>query len=156
MIEVGAKAPDFSLPDADGRLHRLSDFAGRWLVLYIYPRDDSPACSAEAQDFLELHAEILKRGALVVGVSPDTVAAHRRFRDKYRLPFLLLSDPEKALIAAYGAWGEKKMYGRSFPGTLRSTFLIDREGFIRRVFPVLRVRGHARELLKTLEEEAGS
>ena len=154
MIEAGSPAPDFSLPDAEGRLHCLADFRGSFLVLYFYPRDDTPGCTKEACGFRDLHAGIRAAGAAVVGVSADSVAAHQRFRDKYDLPFLLLSDPERSLITAFGAWGEKKMYGKVHEGIIRSTFLIDAKGIVRKVFPKVSPAGHAEEIIAALSEIA--
>lgn len=152
MLEAGDRFPDFSLKDADGLEHRLEEFRGSWLVLYFYPRDNTPGCTAEACGFRDLHAEIRKAGAAVVGVSADSLASHVKFRDKFELPFLLLSDPERKLLEACGAWGEKKMYGKLFFGVIRSTFLVDPEGVVRRVFPKVSPSGHAAEILASLAE----
>jgi peroxiredoxin Q/BCP len=150
MLEEGKKAPDFELPDGEGGLHRLSDFAGKKLVVYFYPKDDTPGCTAEACGLRDLHDGIRKAGAAVVGISADSTASHRKFRDKYGLPFLLLSDPERKAIGAFGVWGEKRMYGKTFQGILRSTFLLDGQGIIRKVFPKVSPSGHAEEILAAL------
>jgi thioredoxin-dependent peroxiredoxin len=155
MLEAGTKAPSFSLLDADGVLHKLEDFSGAYLVLYFYPRDDTPGCTAEACGFRDLNETIRKASAAVVGVSADSESAHGKFRDKYRLPFVLLSDPTKTVIEAYGAWGEKKMYGKIFQGISRSTFIIDGMGIIRKVFPKVSPSGHAAEIVAFLEELRG-
>lgn len=152
MIDVGMKAPDFALPDADGVDHGLGDFSGKFLVLYFYPRDNTPGCTVEACGIRDLHEEIRAAGAAVVGISPDLPASHARFRDKYGLPFLLLSDAGKKVIESYGAWGEKKMYGKLVHGVIRSTFIIDGEGVVRRVFPKVSPVGHAAEIVAALAE----
>ena len=150
MIEVGMKAPDFSLPDADGVIHGLGEFSGKFLVLYFYPRDDTPGCTVEACGIRDLHGEIRAAGAAVVGISPDPSARHARFRDKYGLPFLLLADVEKDALESYGVWGEKKMYGKLVHGVIRSTFIIDGKGVVRKVFPKVSPAGHAAEIVEAL------
>ena len=150
MIDVGMKAPDFSLPDAEGVAHRLGEFAGKFLVLYFYPRDDTPGCTTEACGIRDLHEGIRAAGAAVVGISPDSPASHAKFRDKFGLPFLLLADVEKKVIDAYGAWGEKKMYGKLVHGVIRSTFIIDGKGVVRKVFPKVSPSGHAAEIVEAL------
>ncbi len=151
MISEGTKAPDFALPDQEGGLHRLGDYAGRWLVLYFYPKDNTPGCSQEARDFNALLDRFQARGAAVLGVSKDTVDSHRRFAEKLGLRFPLLADPESEVIRAYGAWGKKKLYGKEYEGTIRSTVLIDPEGRMARVWPKVRVKGHAEAVLAELE-----
>jgi peroxiredoxin Q/BCP len=148
---AGAAAPDFQLPDATGREHRLSDYRGRWVVLYFYPADDTPGCTTEACQFRDLHAEMVAAGAVVLGVSPDDPASHARFRDKYGLPFPLLADVEHRVAEQYGAWQLKTSYGRSQMGVVRSTFLIDPEGRIARVWPKVKADGHAAEVLAALD-----
>ncbi|HWP63844.1 MAG TPA: thioredoxin-dependent thiol peroxidase [Candidatus Binatia bacterium] len=150
---VGAPAPDFNLPDATGTEHRLSDLRGRWVVLYFYPADDTPGCTTEACQFRDLHAEIEATGAVVLGVSPDDRASHARFRDKYGLPFALLADVDHRVAEAYGVWQLKTSYGRSQMGIVRSTFLIDPEGRIARVWPKVKADGHAAEVLAALTAE---
>lgn len=150
MIDAGMRAPDFSLPDADGVVHKLGDFAGKFLVLYFYPRDNTPGCTAEACGLRDLHEEIRAAGAAVVGISPDPSESHAKFRDKYGLPFVLLADTEKKVIEAFGAWGEKKMYGKLVHGVIRSTFIIDGQGVVRRVFPKVSPAGHAAEIVEAL------
>lgn len=132
MLELGTIAPDFELPDQDGVTHRLSDYRGRKVVLYFYPRDNTAGCTKQACGFAELYPAFNERGAVVLGVSKDSVASHKRFQDKYGLPFTLLSDPDHQVIEAYGAWQEKKSYGKASMGTVRTTYLIDEEGVIRR------------------------
>lgn len=145
-------APDFSLLDAEGGPHSLKDFCGSWLVLYFYPKDDTPACTTEACGFRDLHGDLRKAGAAVVGISADSPARHGKFRDKHELPFLLLSDPEHQAIEAYGVWGEKKMYGKTFMGILRRTFLIDPAGRIAQEFPKVSPSDHPGEVLQALRE----
>jgi peroxiredoxin Q/BCP len=149
---AGAAAPDFSLPDATGTEHRLADYRGRWVVLYFYPADDTPGCTTEACQFRDLHAELAAAGAVVLGVSPDDPRSHARFRDKYGLPFPLLADVDHRVAEAYGAWQLKTSYGRSQMGVVRSTFLIDPEGRIARVWPKVKADGHAAEVLAALGE----
>lgn len=153
VLPAGAAAPDFSLPDAAGTVHALRDYRGRWVVLYFYPADDTPGCTTEACQFRDVHAEIEAAGAVVLGVSPDDPASHARFRDKYGLPFTLLADVDHRVAEAYGVWQLKTSYGRSQMGVVRSTFLIDPEGRIARVWPKVKADGHAAEVLAALGEE---
>ncbi|MCA9510297.1 MAG: peroxiredoxin [Myxococcota bacterium] len=127
-IEEGKKAPAFKLTDQDGNVHKLSDYAGSDVVLYFYPRDDTPGCTKEACGFRDLYKKLEKRGVAVLGVSPDGAAAHTKFIEKYRLPFTLLSDPDKAVMTKYGAFGEKMMYGKKTMGVIRSTVWIGPDG----------------------------
>jgi thioredoxin-dependent peroxiredoxin len=131
-IEQGKPAPAFTLQDADGNDVSLRDFRGRNVVLYFYPKDDTPGCTQEACGFRDLWAEIQRTGTVVLGVSPDSGDSHRRFAEKHRLPFTLLSDPERSVMKQYGAYGEKTMYGRKTMGVIRSTVLIDPEGKVRK------------------------
>jgi thioredoxin-dependent peroxiredoxin len=146
----GDKAPDFTLPDAAGNAVALSDFRGRKVVLYFYPKDDTPGCTTEACGFRDANDRIASRNALVVGVSPDPAESHRRFVERLGLPFLLLSDPDHAVAEAYGAWGEKMLRGKATVGILRSTFIIDEQGRIARVFRKVTPDGHAEEVLAAL------
>jgi len=154
MIEKGMKAPDFSLADEEGKLWTLGDLCGGpgtpGFILYFYPRDDTPGCTVEACSFRDNYGEFAKRGICVVGVSPDSPAAHAKFRKKYELPFILLSDPEKKVLAAYGAWGEKMMYGKKVLGVIRSTFVIGGDGIVAKVFPKVTPAGHAAKILEGL------
>lgn len=145
-------APDFTLPDQNGALRSLGDYAGKWLVLYFYPQDDTPGCTTEACSFRDEREVIAEHGAEVVGISKDTVASHKRFAEKYGLNFTVLSDPEHKVIEAYGAWAPKKMFGREYLGTLRKTFIIDPEGKIAREFPNVSPKGHALEIIRALDE----
>jgi peroxiredoxin len=139
-INPGDAAPDFSLRSCDEQTVSLADFSGRALVLYFYPNDDTPGCTTEAQDFRDRIGAFAEAGAAVVGVSPDSVRRHCGFRDKYALNFTLLADPEHRALEAYGVWVEKKNYGRAYMGVERSTFLIDGQGVVRRVWRKVRVR----------------
>jgi thioredoxin-dependent peroxiredoxin len=147
-VEAGQGAPDFDLPTAGGGRARLADFKGKPLVLYFYPRDDTPGCTKEAQGFAEAHPEFQAAGIEVVGVSKDGTASHDSFKAKYRLPFTLASDESGAVIEAYGAWVEKNRYGRTYMGIDRSTFLIDGDGVVRRVWRKVSVPGHVAEVLE--------
>jgi peroxiredoxin Q/BCP len=154
MIEPGRKAPAFSLESAAGRVS-LSDFAGKWLVLYFYPKDLTPGCTTEALAFREARRKLAARDAAVVGVSRDSVASHEKFAAKCALDFPLLSDPEGKTIRAYGAWGEKVLYGKKSEGILRSTVIIDPAGKVARVFPRVKVAGHADEVIAALDALKG-
>jgi peroxiredoxin Q/BCP len=133
-MKIGDKAPGFSLPDSNGKTVSLSDFKGKKVVVYFYPKDDTPGCTKEACAFRDVYDEILAKNAVVLGISTDSVASHEVFRKKYELPFFLLSDQDKAVIRAYGAWGEKKMYGRTSEGIVRSTVVIDENGDVLKIF----------------------
>ena len=130
MLEIGTAAPDFTLPDQNGEMHSLSDYRGRKVVLYFYPRDNTPGCTKQACAFGDLHPQFQEKGAVVLGVSKDSVASHKKFEEKYGLPFPLLSDPEKTVLQAYDVWKEKKLYGKVSMGVVRSTYLIDEQGII--------------------------
>ena len=145
MINEGDKAPDFELATADGPV-RLGDFKGKTLVLYFYPKDDTSGCTREAQDFTALAAEFAKAGAAVVGVSKDSIAAHKKFAAKYGLGVTLASDPEGEVIARYGSWVEKSLYGRKYMGIDRSTFLI-KDGKLQKIWRKVKVAGHAQQVL---------
>jgi peroxiredoxin Q/BCP len=151
--EVGQVAPDVALPDESGRIHRLADQRGRWTILYFYPKDDTPGCTTEACQFRDLDTAYAATDADVWGVSKDSAASHRRFREKFNLPFTLLSDPGREVIEAYGAWREKSMLGKTYMGIARSTFLIDPDGRIARAWPQVKADGHAAEVLAALREE---
>ena len=150
MLQEGNIAPDFTLPTDGGGVVTLSDFRGQRVVLYFYPKDDTPGCTTEACNFRDDYSEIIAAGAVVLGVSPDSVKSHDKFKLKYELPFPLLSDPEHQLAEAYGAWGEKTMYGRTYMGIIRSTFVIDEEGRIVKVFPKVKPKNHSQEVLAAL------
>lgn len=150
MIKEGQKAPDFALPSSDGGTVSLKDLKGRTVVLYFYPKDDTPGCTREACAFRDTQARLKKTGAVVLGVSPDSVESHGRFREKYKLNFPLLADPDKAVAKKYGAFGEKVLYGKRVTGMIRSTFVIGPDGVVRKVFPKVRVDGHAEKVLEAL------
>ena len=140
------KAPNFALPDQDGVTRSVHDYAGAWLILYFYPEDDTPGCTTEACEFRDGHHDLAVIPAVVVGISADSVASHRRFADKYRLGFTLLSDESKSVIKAYGAWGPKNSRGLGFDGALRKTFLISPDGYIAKEYPRVTPMGHFREV----------
>ena len=151
-IEEGKAAPDFTLEDADGKEVSLGDFRGRYVVVYFYPRDDTPGCTKEACGFRDLHDEIRARGAEVLGVSPDDGAAHRKFAEKYDLPFTLLCDPGKEVMEPYGAWGEKTMYGKKTVGVIRSTVIVGPDGTVaKRWRRVAKAADHPRKVLEALD-----
>ncbi|MEW5795036.1 MAG: peroxiredoxin [Candidatus Zixiibacteriota bacterium] len=154
-LDIGAKAPLFSLPNQDGTKVSLKDHAGRWLVLYFYPKDDTPGCTTEACDFTSGLIGFEKLEASVLGVSPDSPASHREFIAKYKLGFPLLSDESKEVLAQYGAWSKKNMYGKETVGVIRSTFLIDPEGKIAHTWYGVKVEGHADKVREKLAELAG-
>jgi thioredoxin-dependent peroxiredoxin len=151
MVQVGKKAPAFTLPNADGKKISLKDYAGKHVVLYFYPRDNTPGCTVEAQDFQRAMPEFKKRKAVVLGVSPDNAASHCKFRDKFELAYELLSDPEHSVLEKYGAWGEKTLYGKKSLGVIRSTVIIDPSGNVQKVFPKVRVNGHVDAVLAALD-----
>ena len=150
-LKVNDKAPDFSLPDQDGKRVSLKQFKGKQLVLYFYPKDDTPGCTKEACDFRESIKPIHKAGADVVGVSLDGAVSHQKFIAKYRLPFALVSDDGAAVSKAYGVYKQKNMYGKKYWGIERSTFVIDETGRLKAVFGTVKVDGHVDEVLKTLK-----
>jgi peroxiredoxin Q/BCP len=152
LIDPGKKAPAFSLPDQAGTTHSLADYAGQPVVVYFYPKDDTPGCTKEACYFRDLSAEFAKKDAVILGVSPDSVESHVKFRDKFGLPFPLLADPGAEIATRYGVWKERSMYGKKFMGVERTTFVIGKDGTIRKVFPKVSVEGHADEVLAALDE----
>jgi peroxiredoxin Q/BCP len=147
----GSAAPDFALPGDDGRVHKLSDHRGQPVVLYFYPKDDTSGCTAEACDFRDNLARATSKGAVVYGVSKDSLKSHDKFKQKYQLNFTLLSDESLDVHKRYGAWGEKLMYGKPMIGVIRSTFLIDRHGKIARSWPRVKVEGHVADVLDALD-----
>jgi|SRR5882724_2919600 peroxiredoxin Q/BCP len=152
MLKPGSNAPEFSLPADDGKTVALKDLRGTPVVLYFYPKDDTPGCTKEACQFRDSWKDVEQAGAVVLGVSPDSVASHEKFKQKYNLPFPLLADVDHQVATAYGAWGEKSRYGRTYQGILRTTFLINREGRVARVFENVKPEGHAAEVLAALRE----
>jgi peroxiredoxin Q/BCP len=151
MLRIGDKAPAFALDADGGGTISLQQFKGRKIVLYFYPKDDTSGCTTEACEFRDRWTAVQALGAVVLGVSPDSIASHDRFKTKYHLPFPLLADPDHAVAEAYGAWGEKSMYGRKYHGILRSTFIIDEGGRVAAVFPKVKPKGHAAEVLSALQ-----
>ena len=151
MIEAGKKAPTFSLKSQDGKAVKLADFAGKPVVLYFYPKDNTPGCTTEACDFRDQHSKLEKAGAVVLGVSPDKDTTHAKFAGKFGLPFTLLADTEHEVAEKYGSWGEKSLYGRKFMGIIRSTFLIGKDGKVAKVWPKVKVAGHVDEVLEAVK-----
>jgi len=152
MVKVGQKAPDFSLPSSDGKSIRLRDFRGKKVILYFYPKDNTPGCTREACDFRDSYARLRALGTNIIGISPDSVRSHRGFSMKHELPFLLLSDEKREVVKLYGVWKKKKLYGRSFMGVIRTTFIIDEEGTITQRFENVRVAGHADRVIDVLAQ----
>ena len=152
MVKEGKPAPSFTLSSSEGGEVSLESLRGKAVVLYFYPKDDTPGCTKEACAFRDAQAVLKKKGAVVLGVSGDSLSAHEKFKAKYKLNFPLLADPDKAVAKKYGAWGEKVMYGKKVTGMIRSTFVIDKEGVVSRVFPRVRVEGHAEKVLEALDE----
>ena len=153
MLEVGMKAPDFTLLDKRGNSVSLSDFLGKKVVLYFYPKDSTPGCTRQACAFAQNHSNFEDKNVVVIGVSKDSVASHLKFAEKYELPFVLLSDPELQAIQAYGVWQEKKLYGKVSMGVVRSTYLIDEQGVIEKVMPKVKPDTNAAEILTYLNGE---
>jgi peroxiredoxin Q/BCP len=152
MPAVGDPAPEVTLPDETGTIHRLADQRGRWTVLYFYPKDDTPGCTVEACEFRDANATIVERGADVWGVSPQSAGSKRAFREKFGLPFTLLADVDHAVAESYGSWVQKQNYGKTYWGTARTTFLIGPDGRVARVWPKVKPEGHAAEVLAALDE----
>ena len=150
LLEVGAKAPGFTLPDGEGNPVSLSDFAGKKVVLYFYPKDNTPGCTRQACAFAGVFEEFKTIGVAVIGISKDSVVSHKKFAEKHGLPFILLSDPELTAIQAYGVWQEKKNYGKVSMGVVRSTFVIDENGVIEKVMPKVKPDTNAEEILTYL------
>jgi len=153
MLETGTKAPEFTLSDQRGNSVSLSDFRGSKVILYFYPKDNTPGCSRQACAFAQNHAAFQEKKAVVIGISKDSVASHLKFAEKYNLPFILLSDPELQAIQSYGVWQEKKLYGKVSMGVVRSTYLINEEGVIEKVMPKVKPDQNAEELLAYLAGE---
>ncbi|MCL9972348.1 MAG: thioredoxin-dependent thiol peroxidase [Candidatus Pacebacteria bacterium] len=151
MLSVGQQAPDFTLPDQDKVVHRLTDYRGKWVLIYFYPKDDTPGCTKEACSLRDDFPTFSKLNAQIFGVSADTVASHKKFAMKYKLPFTLLADPEKGMLKAYGVWGKKKFMGREYEGISRSSYLVDPQGKIVKVYEKVNPLTHADEVRTDLE-----
>ena len=150
MLEIGTLAPDFELPDQNGEVHTLSQYKGQKVVLYFYPKDNTPGCTKQACSFGELFPQFREKGAVVLGVSKDSVASHKKFADKFGLPFTLLSDPELKAIQAYDVWQEKKLYGKVSMGVVRTTYLIDEQGIIIKAMGKVKAAENAQQTLELL------
>ena len=153
MLETGMKAPDFSLPDKDGNTVRLSDFQGKKVILYFYPKDNTPGCTRQACAFAASYEQFKAQDATVIGISKDSVASHLKFAQKYDLPFILLSDPELQAIQAYDVWQEKKLYGKVSMGVVRTTYIINEQGIIEKVMPKVKPDTNAADILAYLAGE---
>ena len=153
MLEIGSQAPDFALTDKDGNTVRLSDFLGRKVVLYFYPKDNTPGCTRQACAFAAAYEDFRSQDIAVIGISKDSTASHRKFAEKFNLPFLLLSDPELQAIQSYGVWQEKKLYGKVSMGVVRSTFIIDAQGRLEKIMPKVKPDTNAAEILSYLAGE---
>lgn len=152
MVAEGNKAPAFKGRDQDGNLISLKDFKGKKLVMYFYPADNTPTCTVQACNLRDHYALLRKAGFSIIGVSPDEEKDHQKFREKYQLPFSLLADPERNIIDKYGVWGEKQLYGRKYMGLLRTTFVIDEKGVVRKVFHRPKNKAHAEEIIRAWEQ----
>ena len=150
MLEVGTKAPAFELPDQNGQVHTLEEFKGKKVVLYFYPKDNTPGCTKQACGFGEMYPQFLEKDAIVIGISKDSVASHKKFEEKYSLPFVLLSDTELEAIQAYDVWKEKNMYGKKVMGVVRTTYLIDENGVIEKAFGKVKAVDNPKQMLDLL------
>ena len=150
MLEVGTKAPDFTLPDQDGNMHFLSEYRGKKVILYFYPKDNTAGCTKQACGFAERYPQFTEKGAVVLGVSKDSVASHKKFEEKYGLPFTILSDPELVAIQAYDVWQEKKNYGKTYMSVVRTTYLIDENGKIVKAFDKVKAADNPEQMLGEL------
>ncbi len=147
MLEKGTKAPEFSLPDENGEIRSLADYKGKKLILYFYPKDNTPGCTKQACGFAELYPQFNKKGVEVIGISKDSVASHKKFKDKYSLPFTILSDTELETIKAYDVWKEKKLYGKTSMGIVRTTYLIDEQGIIIEAMDKVKAANNPEEMM---------
>jgi len=152
-ISTGEPAPEFTLEDEEGRMHSLSDYSGKPVVLYFYPKDDTPGCTKEACGFRDDYSAYEEAGVVILGVSPDTSKSHAKFKTKYELPFTLLADPDHDVLKLYGVWGLKKSFGREYEGVFRTTFLIGEDGKILRVFKKVKPAVHSAEILSALDDK---
>lgn len=149
-LKVGDEAPEFSVVNQDGEIVNLSDFKGKKVILYFYPKADTPGCTAESCNLRDNYGDLLDKGYQIVGVSPDKQEKQKKFAEKFNLPFSLLADMEKDVIKAYGAWGMKKMYGKEYEGLLRTTYVIDEQGNIEKIFPKVKTKDHAAQILEAM------
>ena len=150
MLEVGTKAPDFELPDQNGKLHKLSDYLGKKVILYFYPKDNTPGCTKQACGFSELFPQFSEKGAVILGVSKDSIASHKKFEEKYGLTFTLLSDTQRKVIELYDVWKEKKNYGKVSMGVVRTTYLVDENGFIIKANDKVKASDDPKNMLKEI------
>ena len=150
MLEVGTKAPEFTLPDQNGNMHSLSEYRGKKVILYFYPKDNTAGCTKQACGFAERYPQFTEKGAVVLGISKDSVASHKKFEEKYGLPFTLLADPELVAIQAYDVWQEKKNYGKTYMGVVRTTYLIDENGKIVKAFDKVKTADNPEQMLGEL------
>lgn len=150
MLEIGTKAPEILLPDQNGKMHTLEEYRGKKVILYFYPKDNTPGCTKQACGFGELYPQFLEKDAVVIGISKDSVASHKKFEEKYSLPFILLSDTERKAIQDYDVWKEKNMYGKKVMGVVRTTYLIDEEGIIIKAFDKVKAADNPEQMLKEL------
>ncbi len=150
MLETGVKAPEFSLPDQNGEMHTLEEYRGKKVVLYFYSKDNTPGCTKQACNFGELYPQFQEKGAVVIGISKDSIASHKKFQEKYGLPFTLLSDPELSAIQAYDVWQEKNMYGKKTMGVVRTTYLIDEQGMIIKAMGKVKAAENPAQVLESL------
>ena len=152
MVEIGKMAPDFQAQASNGKSIALSDFLGKKVVLYFYPKDNTAGCTAEACDFRDQYSNFENAGAVIIGVSKDPIGSHHKFIEKYGLPFILVSDPELSVLKQYGVWQEKKLYGKTSMGVVRTTVLVDENGIVRKIYPKVKVKGHVEIVLKDLQD----
>jgi len=150
VLSEGVKAPGFELQDSEGKIHKLSDYAGETVVVYFYPKDDTPGCTKEACSFRDSYADFKQAGVTIIGISPDKVESHKKFKEKYALPFTLLADPGHSVCEAFGVWGLKKSFGREYEGVFRTTYVIGPEGYIKRVFENVKPSDHSQEVLEAI------
>jgi len=150
MLEIGTKAPEISLPDQNGKIHTLTEYKGKKVILYFYPKDNTPGCTKQACGFSELYPQFLEKDAVVIGISKDSVASHKKFEEKYGLSFILLSDTELKAIQDYDVWKEKNMYGKKVMGVVRTTYLIDEEGMIIKAFDKVKAADNPEQMLREL------
>ncbi|MGP1505017.1 MAG: thioredoxin-dependent thiol peroxidase [Eggerthia catenaformis] len=150
MLKLGTKAPDFKLKDQKGEVHQLSDYLGKRVILYFYPKDNTSGCTKQACGFAQVYPDILEKNAVILGVSKDSVKSHKKFQEKYNLPFTLLADPDHKVIEAYDVWKEKKMYGKTYMGIVRSTYLINEEGIIVKALEKVKPADNPKEMAEML------